>query len=285
MKKYFPLLIIAFLFINKASSQDTLPRWKTLPDVRPMPISDDSGMAAINGARLYYAVFNKNGKDPVLLLHGGFTSSNDWGDEVTRLYKTHKVIVTDTRGHGRSTMSAQPFTYNLFASDVLLLLDKLHVQKVSIIGWSDGGVTGLLLAIHHPERIRRLFTFGANYNQSAYKTEPPDSAMSAHFMAKVQADYRRLSPTPDSFPKLKKALGKLYSTEPDISPGDLKTIHCPVTIAAGEYDQFIKRQHSEQMAQLIPGAKLVIIPKVSHGGPLQDPGLFHGSVMHWLNNK
>lgn len=106
MKQYFLLLIIAFLFLNKANSQDTLPRWKTLPSVQPMPKSDDSGMAAINGAQLYYAVFNKNGKDPVLLLHGGFTSCNDWGNEVTRLYKTHKVIVTDTRGHGRSTMSA-----------------------------------------------------------------------------------------------------------------------------------------------------------------------------------
>lgn len=156
---------------------------------------------------------------------------------------------------------------------------------MAIIGWSDGGLTGLLLAIHHPERISRLFTFGANYNQSAYKTEPADSAMSAHFMAKVQADYRRLSPTPDSFPNLRKALGRLYGSEPNIPPGDLKTIHSPVTIAAGEYDQFIKREHSEQMAQLIPGAKLVIIPKVSHGGPVQDPDLFHEAVMHWLNNK
>ncbi|MEP6466907.1 MAG: alpha/beta hydrolase [Parafilimonas sp.] len=271
--------------MNKANSQDTLPRWKTLPAVEPMPKSDNSGMAAINGALLYYAVFNNNGKDPVLLLHGGFTNSDDWGDEVIRLCKTHKVIVTDTRGHGRSSMSAQPFTYNLFASDVLALLDTLHIQKVAIIGWSDGGVSGLLLAIHHPERISRLFTFGANYNQSAYKTEPPDSTMSAHFMAKVQADYKRLSPTPDSFPKLRKALGKLYSAEPDIPPADLKKIHCPVTIALGEYDQFIKREHAEEMAQLIPGAKLVVIKGVSHGGPLQDPDLFHEAVMQWLSNK
>ena len=285
MKPYFPLFLIAILFAGKVKSQNTLPRWKTMPAAETMPKPDESGRKAINGAQLYYAVFNKNGKDPVLLLHGGMISSEEWGGEVRRLYKTHKVIVADTRGHGRSTMSAQPFTYHLFAEDVLQLLDSLQIKKIAIIGWSDGGITGLLLAIHHPERISRLFTFGTNYNQSGYKTEEPDSAMSAHFMAKVKADYRRLSPTPDSLPKLKKALGKLYSTEPDIPPGDLKKILCPVTIAHAEYDQFIRWEHSVEMAQLIPNATLVIIKGVSHGGPLQDPEGFHKAVLNWLNRK
>ena len=109
--------------------------------------------------------------------------------------------------------------------------------------------------------------------------------MPAHFMAKVRAGYSRLSPARDSFPKLRIALSKLYSNEPNIPPDDLKTIRCPITIAAGQYDQFIKHKHSELMARLIPGAKLVIIPGVSHGGPLQDPILFHEAIMQWLNDK
>jgi pimeloyl-ACP methyl ester carboxylesterase len=91
---------------------------------------------------MYYAIFNKDGKEPVILLHGGFVSSDEWGFEVPLLSKTHKVIVVDSRGHGRSTMSNQALGYNLMASDVLRLMDYLKIKKASIVGWSDGGIIG-----------------------------------------------------------------------------------------------------------------------------------------------
>src|SRR6266498_5281018 len=200
------IFFFAALIAGKCANSQTVPLWKTLPDPPPMALPDESGLAPVNDIKMYYAIFNKNGKESVILLHGGFASSDEWGFEVPLLSKTHKVIVVDSRGHGRSSMSNQALGYNLMASDVLHLMDYLKIRKASIVGWSDGGIIGLILAIKNPERVSRLFTFGSNYNLSGYKTEPLDSTLAARFMARVQANYRKLSPTPDNFGELRNAL-------------------------------------------------------------------------------
>ena len=285
MKQTIIIFLTVLIVGNCATGQTTFPLWKTLPVAPPMPKADESGVASVNDIKMYYAIFNKNGKEPVILLHGGFVSSEEWGFEVPLLSKTHKVIIVDSRGHGRSSMTNQPLSYNLMASDVLQLINYLKIKKISIVGWSDGGIIGLILAIKYPERINKLFTFGTNYNLSGYKTEPFDSALSAHFMARVQTNYRKLSPTPDSFAVLRKALGKMYSTEPDLKPADIKTIKSPTVIACGQYEQFITLEHFKNLAHLIPNAKLLILPNVSHGGPLQDPANFHKAIVNLLEIK
>jgi pimeloyl-ACP methyl ester carboxylesterase len=281
-KPFLILLFMAALPFTRAMSQTNLPLWKTLPEVPALPAADERGLAAVNDVRLYYEIFNKRGKKTVVLLHGGFGSSEVWGFEVPLLMKTHRVIVVDSRGHGRSTRSDQPFTYDLMASDVLKLLDQLNVRKTSIVGWSDGGIMGLILAMRHPKRVDRLFTFGANYNRSGYRNEVPDSGSSAEFMKRAEDDYRRLSPTPEDFAGLKKALGKMYDKEPDLKPIELRSIRIPTVIAYGQYEQFIKPEQFKELANLIPNAKLVMIPNVAHSGPLQDPVKFHQAVAGFL---
>jgi len=283
MKKALYLLIALLLVGGYVSSQQTTPLWKTLPDIPPMPKADESGFAPVNDIKMYYAIFNKEGKDPVILLHGGLVSSDYWSFEVPLLSKTNKVIIVDSRGHGRSSMSDQPFSYNLMASDVLQIMGYLKIKKVSIVGWSDGGIIGLILAIQNPERVNKLFTFGTNFNLSGYKSEPSDTTIASRFMAQVQANYREHSPTPDSFAGLMKALGKMYEIEPDLKPAEIETIKAPTVIAFGEYEQFIKREHFQMLAKLIPGAMFVMLSNVSHGGPLQDPTQFHQAVMTLLN--
>ncbi|MFA6083537.1 alpha/beta fold hydrolase [Mucilaginibacter sp.] len=283
MKKILVLLLTVVCL--SAFGQTTVPLWKTLPEVPLMPRADKSGLIPVNDIKLYYAIFNEHGKDPVILLHGGFVSSDEWGFEVPLLAKTHQVIVVDSRGHGRSSLGDQPLSYELMTSDVLQLMDYLKIGKASIVGWSDGGIIGMILAIKNPERISKLFTFGANYNLSGYKEETSDSTSGARFMTRATANYRKLSPTPDDFGELKKALGKMYSTEPNLSPAALKTIKAPTVIACGQYDQFIKQEHFRELAQLIPNAKLVILPNVAHGGPLQDPAGFHQAVINLLHKE
>lgn len=277
----------AFLFSGLfLYAKGQVPLWKTLPVPPAMPKADESGLASVNGIQMYYAVFNQEGKDPVILLHGGFVNSDCWGFEVPLLLKNHKVIIADSRGHGRSTMNNTPFSYGLMTSDVIKLLDYLKIEKVSVVGWSDGGIIGLLMAIHHPERVDKLFTFGTNFNASGYRTDDiADSSQAALFMKRVQSDYKKISPTPDNFLRFRKAILKMYSTQPDIDTKEIKTIHVPTVIAGGEYDQFIKREHFKKLAQLIPNARLVIIPKVSHGGALQDPATFHKEVAKLLDNE
>jgi len=266
-------------------SQVATPLWKTSPIAPAMIAADESGLAPVNDIKMYYAIFNKNGKDPVILLHGGFSNSDTWGFEVPLLSKTHMVIIADSRGHGRSSMSGQPLSYHLMASDVLQLMDYLKIKNAAVVGWSDGGIIGLILAIHHADRITKLFTFGANFDTSGYKKTAPDTAVFRRFITRAEADYRRLSPTPDSFAALQNALGKLYGTEPTLNPEDIKTIKAPTVIAFGQYEQFIKREHFEALAGLIANARLVMLPNVSHGGPLQDPSRFHMAVMELLDGN
>lgn len=264
----------------------SVPLWATVPEVPPLPPADRSGFVNHDGARLYYAVFNRRGGSPVILLHGGSASSRSWGFEVPLLAKTHRVIVMDTRGHGRSTIGPAPLSYRQFASDAIAVLDATGTRKASVVGVSDGGITGLILAIGHPERVDRLFVWGANFNTHADSTAPPDPAMKGMgpvFMARMEAQYRAQSPTPDGFRDLRAALGRLYATEPDLSPAELATIRAPTVVADGGHEQFIAPAHTAMLARLIPGARLVILPDVSHGGPQQDPAAFHRAVSDLLD--
>lgn len=286
VKQTFLVSVIILLAGSCAVSQTTIPLWQTLPQVPPMPLADKSGFASVNGIRLYYAIFNSNGGWPVILLHGSLGSSDDWGFEAPLLEKTHEVVVLDFRGRGRSTMSSQPLSLEFEASDVLALMDFLKIRSASIIGWSEGGVIGLFLAIHHPERVEKLLAFGANYSVSSYPPKPlsPEmKAMGARYMARAKATYRRLSPTPGGFSELLKALER-DSTEPELIPADLAKIKARVVIADGQYEQFITQKETVTLAHLIPGAKLVIMPNVSHGGPLQDPLGFHKLVINLLDS-
>jgi pimeloyl-ACP methyl ester carboxylesterase len=285
MRKYSFIMLCFCLLIGNASiaQKSELPLWKTIPEIPAMPNSDDNGFAKVNGIKMYYAIYNKSGKNPVILLHGGLGSSDDWGFETPLLLKTHEVIVVDCRGRGRSTMSDQPLSYDLMTSDLLGLMDQLHLEKVSIVGVSDGGVIGLLMAIHHRERINKLFAYGANFNNTGYKTGQPDTASSHRYLKIAEATYRKVSPTPGGFAEMRKALFKMYDTEPDIKPSEIQTIKTATVIADGEYEQFITPEHTRLLAHLIPGATLLIIPNVSHGGPIQDPVSFHKAVMKLLN--
>jgi pimeloyl-ACP methyl ester carboxylesterase len=251
--------------------------------VPALPKPEKSGFVAADGARLYYAVFNRRGGAPVILLHGGFASSDAWGYEVPRLMGAHEVIVMDSRGHGRSTMPASPLSFARMAADVVAVLDAVHVRKASVVGLSlsDGGIIGLYLGIRYPARVDRLFLWGASFNTQSDSTAPPDPAMKgmgATFMGRMAAQYRARSPTPDGFAELRAKLGDLYAREPDLTPADLGRIKAPTVIADGEHEQFIARAHTEELARSIPGARLVILPSVSHGGPQQDPVVFHEAV-------
>jgi pimeloyl-ACP methyl ester carboxylesterase len=278
------ILLAILLFTDCAAQSPIVPLWKTVPVPPPMPLAEKSGYASVNGIQLYYAIFHSSAKQPVILLHGGLSSSDFWSNEVALLSKTHEVIVVDSRGHGRSSLSATPLSYELMASDVLTLMDQLHLGKASIVGWSDGGIIGLVLAMRYPGRIDKLFTFGANFSKSGEADSEPDSIQFAHFRSLVEANYRRTSPTPDSFPALRRVLGALYSHEPELDTNDLKRIIARTTVAYGQYEQFYTPEHFKELSRLIAHSRLVVLPNVGHGGPLQDPEGFHRAVMKWIRD-
>src|SRR6516162_11887134 len=134
--RHFSLILCLLTCLASAAAADADPQWLTLPPTPSLPKPAQSGYAPVNGIRTWYATFGRGA--PVLLLHGGLANSNYWGNQVPALARSYRVIVMDSRGHGRSTRDERPYGYYLMASDVLGLMDFLKVSKTAVVGWSDG---------------------------------------------------------------------------------------------------------------------------------------------------
>jgi pimeloyl-ACP methyl ester carboxylesterase len=207
---------------------------------------------------------------------------NYWGNQVAEFAKDHKVVLIESRGHGRSTRNEQPYTYELMASDVIAVMDKLGIPRASIVGWSDGGIIGLVIAMRHPDRLDRLFAFGANTTPAGLKPKIDENPTFARFIKQAGEQYAALSTTPNEYDLFLAAIGKMWASEPNIPDSALGTIKAKVTIADGEMDEAIRPEHTQEIARAIPGAKLVILPGLSHFAMLQDPAAFNAAVRDFL---
>lgn len=256
-----------------------LPPWLVLPPTPTLPPAASSGYAPVNGIKLWYATFGSG--SPVVLLHGGLANADYWGHQVRALAPFHRVIVADSRGHGRSTRNAQPFGYDLMAADVIGLLDFLRVRRTALIGWSDGAIIGLDIAMHRPERLSKLFAFAANSDPSAVKDVERSPVFRA-FIARAEHEYERLSQTPHQYRAFLTQIEKMWATQPHWTAADLARITVPTWIVDADHDEAIERSNTEFMAAHIPGAGLLLQPGVSHFSFLQDPQQFTNDVIHFL---
>lgn len=261
-------------------------QWQVLPPTPSLPADTVGHRAMINGAQLWYAEWGaRNRGVPVLLLHGGALNSNYFGLLIPVLVQHgYRVIAMDSRGQGRSARSQGPITYHMMANDVLELLDLLRVRQVSLVGWSDGGIIGLDLAINHPQRLRRLFAFGANADSLGVYENAEKAPLVVAFMARAKKEYHEFSTTPDDWDSFQAVMNKMWLTEPDFTPGQLRSIRVPTTIADGEHEEIIKPEHARYLAATIPNAKLDILPNVSHFAILQDPAAFNAAVLDFLRS-
>jgi pimeloyl-ACP methyl ester carboxylesterase len=189
----------------------------------------------------------------------------------------------DSRGHGRSTRDERPYGYDLMASDVLGLMDFLKLPKAAIVGWSDGAILGLDIAIHHPERLTKLFAFAANSDPSGVADIAHSPVFNA-YIARAETEFRALSPTPDQYKSFFDQISKMWETEPHFTADQLRAITVPVWIVDADHDEAIKRENTEFMANQIPDAGLLLQPQVSHFSFLQDPGQFTSDVLHFLEH-
>ena len=190
-------------------------------------------------------------------------------------------MLIDSRGHGRSTRDARPFSYELMASDVLAVMDVVGLDKAAVVGWSDGACIALILGATAPARIAGVFFFACNMDPSGTKDVEPSPIIERCFSRHVK-DYALLSATPDQFAAFCAAVGQMQKTQPNYSAADLARIRVPVTVVQSEHDEFIKREHAEYLAQSIPGAELRILAGVSHFAPLQRPEHFNSEVLAFL---
>ncbi len=258
-------------------------RWAELPAPPAMPMAPKTGTAPVNGIEMYYAVYGAG--DPILLIHGGLGHADYWANQVADLSKDHMVIVADSRGHGRSTRNADPYSYELMASDYLALLDYLMVEKVALVGWSDGGIIGLDIAMKHPERLTKLFAHAANATVDGLRPDVMESKVFNEYITRCGEDYKKMSPTPDQFDAFVEQISHMWATQPAYGDADLAKIKVPTAIVLGDHDEAITRAHTDHLAQVIPGAKLIILKDASHFAMLQDPAGYTKAVRDFVDGN
>lgn len=276
------LLSLFFALIASSVAAQTVPRWMTLPPTPSLPTPDKSGHAPVNGISIWYATFGSG--PPVILLHGGLANSNYWGNQVPVLAKSHRVIVMDSRGHGRSTRDSQPYGYTLMASDVIGLMDYLAIPQAAIVGWSDGAIIGLSLAMSHPNRVSRLFAFAANSDPSGVKDVTKSPVFTA-FIARAEKEYQALSATPTEYKKFVDEISTMWMTQPHWTASDLGAIKVHTWVVDADHDEAIERPNTEFMAQSIPDAGLLLQPEVSHFSMLQAPEQFSDDILRFLARR
>jgi len=221
-----------------------------------------------------------HGKGPALLiLHGGLFSIPLWPQAIEYFSKEYQVIAPEQMGHGRTADDpTRPMDYHAMADDTAALLRQLGIESAYVLGWSDGGVVGLDLAIHHPGLVKKLAISGANYTP-APPPKPGEIEMTAETIPTfVRECYERLSPDGAAhWPVVFERLKRMWQTQPNFSPSQLGGIAAPTLVIAGDRD-FVSPEYTVELWRAIPGARLWIAPKTGHGFPLERAPLFNLGV-------
>jgi pimeloyl-ACP methyl ester carboxylesterase len=238
--------------------------------------------ASLNGIRVYYETY---GKGPTLvLLHGGAGSGAQFEHQIPYLEKHFRLVVPDARAQGRTTDGAGPLTYHAMAEDVRALLDHLHVKKADMLGWSDGGDVALDLAMHHPDRVGKIITFGANYRADGLNS--PDvawnrTATADDFGPDMRKFYDSVAPDTAHYEIAMNKVIALWREEPNWNEADLGRIRSRTLIVAGDHD-VVRPDHTESLAKAIPNATLWIVPDASHSMLQEKPEVVNPRVLAFL---
>jgi pimeloyl-ACP methyl ester carboxylesterase len=236
-----------------------------------------TGYAPVNGLRMYYEIQGKG--EPVVLLHGAFmTITNNWPDMIAGLSKTRQVIAVEMQGHGRTADIERDFSYANLADDIAAMLDYLKIDRADVIGYSLGGGVAMQLAIRHPDKVRKVVSISAVFRQDGLVKEALDAF--AHMSpddfkgSPLEAEYKKLSPTPDAFPSLVKRVIATGLKPYDFGAEKLGATRAPMFFIHGDADG-ARLAHVAEMFGLKGGeihgdlrarseSRLAILPNTTH---------------------
>jgi len=225
--------------------------------------------AGIRGIKMYYEIYGA-GK-PLLIIHGNGGSIADFSKQIPYFSAEYKVIVADSRAQGKTVDTKDSLTYEMMADDLNALLDFLHLDSCFVIGWSDGGNNGLLLAMRHPEKVKKLAVTGANLWPDSSAVEP--------------GLFLYLDKIVDSLSKVKRSselenqykLMAMMTKEPNITIPQLQKVKCPTLVIGGDHDALLPK-HTLLIAESIPQSYLWIIPNSGHATPINYSKQFNETI-------
>lgn len=202
----------------------------------------------VNGIKMYCETYGQG--QPLLLIHGNGGSIVDFSKQIPFFSKHYKVIVADSRAQGKSIDKGDSLTYEMMADDYAELLHKMKIDSAFVIGWSDGGINGLLLSMRHPEKVRKLIVTGANLraDTTAIQTDVFKRVSDNYLKFKEQFAIKK-DKTDLDYLVLK--LKKLLNEQPNIPTKALQNIKAPVLVVGGDND-VIKPEHTLEIFRNIP---------------------------------
>jgi len=221
------------------------------------------------GFNMYYETYGVG--QPLLLIHGNGGSISNFMYQVPYFSKSYKVIVADSRAQGKSVDTGDSLSYEMMADDLSALLDALHLDSCYVIGWSDGGINGLLLAMRHPGKVKKLAVTGANLWPDTTAVDP----VAFEWALKYNESFEKLTQTPEI--RNKRKVAHLLSYGPHITTEQLKKIQCPALIIGGDHD-IILPKHTLLIAASIRRSYLWILPGSGNSTPIYYKDQFNEVV-------
>lgn len=282
MKKIVPFWLLSLLLFCQAGAQDM----KKIANDFQTALADPNMLYGKNtlagkyyetrGIKMYCEVYGEG--QPLLIIHGNGGSINNFIYQIPYFSKKYKVIIADSRAQGKSLDTKDSLTYEMMADDYAALLDLMKIDSAYVIGWSDGGINGLLLAIRHPEKVKKLAVTGANL-------VPDTTAVPQLVWDMVIPTLTELKNKPDKSAAEKNSL-KLYrllAEQPHIPLTDLHKISCPTLVIGGDHD-VIKEEHTMLIYKNIPKSYLWILPGSGHSTPIVYKDDFNTVVDRFFSN-
>lgn len=256
------------------------------------------GYAPVNRLKMYYEVHGSG--DPVVLLHGAYmTIPGNWTGWIGELSKTRKVIAVEMQGHGRTADINRDLSFENLSDDVAALLDHLKIPSADVIGFSMGGGVAMECAIRHPEKVRKVVSISAVLRHDGWVKEAVDALpkLTAESFkgSPIEAEYKKLSPTPDAFPEFVKHVISLASKPYDLDADKLKATKAPIFFIHGDADG-VRLEHISEMFRLKGGdvfgdmqprsaSRLAVLPNTTHVSLMERMAVIVPMVNDFLDAK
>jgi pimeloyl-ACP methyl ester carboxylesterase len=222
-----------------------------------------------------------DGGDTIVLLHGGMSNSDTLLDVLCApLLERHRLVAFDRRGHGFTADTDAPFHYDDMATETIGVLEKVVNGPANLVGWSDGGIVGLLVALRRPDLVDRLVLIGVNFHfEGVLPLELDPSSPVAAMMVQSYADR-----SPDGEEHFGDVFGKfltMMATEPMLTVDDLVNVTAPTLVMVGD-DDLMVLNHTCALYEALPAGQLCVVPRASHGLPLEYPDETARQVLNFL---
>ncbi len=263
----FLLLLALTVFYLPGFSQNTIPYGSN---------AEVGKYIKINRVNLYYEVYGSG--EPLLLIHGNGTGIKGWAPQIEYFSKKYQVIAVDCRGRGNSELGTDSLTYMQQANDLSVLIRELELKNVTVIGKSDGGIIGLLMAIYYPDGLKQLVSYGANAEPTGLFSQ---SVKEIHDK-RVEAELMLAKGDTAKNWKLEQQKNRMMEFQPHIKAEDLQKISIPVLVMSCDRD-LILEEHTFWIYKNIRFANLSISPGEVHGMPRLNPELFNSIVENWVS--